>query len=433
MNQRNPGTIARACLTSLLALSALGVAFAARAQDAGPVPLLLERETSTGEPGGQRSALAKRGVELGLAVYQDVLSVVDGGLDTKTYAPGLIEPIVTLDLGRLLGWEGTRVFLRGLGMYGRDPAEGTGSLEAPSNLANAVQTFRLFEAWIERPLFDDALTVRAGLYAADAEFDVKETAGGFVIGGFGTGIDLSQSGQNGPCVYPTSCLGVRVKYEPAPHYYLQAAMLDGVAGDPDDPHGTHVTIDLDDEGVFTIGEVGYQRGADEGRFLRAALGVWYYTAPFDDLLEVDDGGDPRQRHAKPGVYALLEGELYREPGESTQGLSGLVRVGVADQDVYQVRSYASAGLADTGLFPGRDEDVTAFGLSVPINGSTFKTAARQAGTPVDDAEVALELTHYMQILSWLSLQFDAQYFINPGTDPAVDDALVLGLRTRVRF
>ena len=32
-------------------------------------------------------------------------------------------------------------------------------------------------------------------------------------------------------------------------------------------------------------------------------------------------------------YALLEGELMRERGQASQGLSGFLRLGVADQDV----------------------------------------------------------------------------------------------------
>jgi porin len=40
------------------------------------------------------------------------------------------------------------------------------------------------------------LSVVFGLYAADPEFDVKETAGVFLSGAFGTGLELSESGLN---------------------------------------------------------------------------------------------------------------------------------------------------------------------------------------------------------------------------------------------
>lgn len=414
-------------------LGTAGAGFGTTPAEADSDSPLFGRETITGTWGGHRTALAERGVEIGLAVYSEAFAVVDGGLETGRFYPGLVEPSLGLDLGRLSGWSGTHVFIRGLGMYGRDPVEGTGSLNVPSNLASEAQTFRLFDAWIERSFLDETFSARFGLHGLDAEFDVKETAGVFMNGGFGTGIDFSQSGRGGPCVYPSSCLGVRLRYQPTPSHYLQAAVMEGTAGDPDDPYGTGISFDYDEEGLFTIAEVGFLRGADEGRFLRAALGVWHYSAAFDDLLEVDASGDPRPRHMKPGFYALLEGELYREPDRPTEGLSGFVRIGTADPDVHQVRYHASAGLAGTGMFPGRGDDVTALGVSVPVNGSKFEAARRQAGAPVDDAELAIELTHYLPLLPWFSLQLDAQYIINPGTDPAVADALLVGLRCRFTF
>ena len=191
---------------------------------------LFERATLTGAWGGVRPSLAKRGVEIGIANWGDLMPVVSGGLERRTFYAGLFEPTLSVDLDRLLGWKGARIFVRGIGTYGNDPADGTESVQAPSNLANGVDTFKIFEAWIEQRCLDDTVALLAGLYAADTEFDVKETAGVFMNGGFGTGPDLSESGVNGPCVFPSSCVGVRVRYQPTPARYAQVAVLDGVAG-----------------------------------------------------------------------------------------------------------------------------------------------------------------------------------------------------------
>ena len=133
------------------------------------------------------------------------------------------------------------------------------------------------------------------------------------------------------------------------------------------------------------------------------------------------------------IYALLEGDLYREPGQYLQGLSGFLRVGVADETVNPIGSYAGAGLVYTGLFPGRAEDVLGLGVSAAFNGDDFKAAQAQAGTPVEDVETVVELTYWMPLLPWFSLQLDAQYISNPATDPALDDAVLLGLRYQVIF
>jgi porin len=47
------------------------------------------------------------------------------------------------------------------------------------------------------------------------------------------------------------------------------------------------------------------------------------------------------------------------------------------------------------------------------------------------AETALELTYLVAPAPWLSVQPDLQYVIDPGTDGALDDALVLGLRVQI--
>ncbi len=390
------------------------------------------RDELTGDWGGARSGFEERGIEPGIVITQDVMRVARGGIERRTVAPGLVEPTIAFDLDRLAGLEGTTAFVRGIGTYGRDPGEAAGSLNAPSNLANELSTFKLIEAWVERAFFDERLSLRVGLYSADAEFDVKETAGVFMNGGFGTGVDLSQSGVGGPCAFPTSCVGARLRLQATPAHYVQLALLDGVAGDPDKARGTQIRL-ARDEGALVLAEAGWQQGADVGRFVRWAVGAWHYTSRFDDVSAVDGDGNPLRRRGNQGLYALLEGELYREPGQVTQGLSGFVRIGVADRRVNPVDQYASAGLAYTGLIPGRDEDVTGIGVSVPIVGSRYRDAMRAAGTPVAAHEAAFELAHRMQLLPWLSLQLDAQYITHPGADPTLAAARLLGLRCQVTF
>jgi porin len=407
------------------------VGAAAPAAAETPFAALLERETLTGTWGGLRTTLAEKGVEIGLTNYGDLLSVVTGGRARRTTYSDLLEPTAAIDLDKLLGWKQGRLFFRGIGTYGADPSRSTGSISNPSNLANDVDTLKLFEGWVEQGLFEDILSFRVGLYAADTEFDVKDTAGVFMNSGFGTGRDLAESGLNGPCMFPTSCLGVRIKVQPVPDYYVQVAVLDGVAGDPNDPRGTHVKLS-DDDGVLVLTEIGYARRAPDARFVKAALGGWVYTTTFDDVKDVDSEGNPRRRHGSHGVYALLEGELFRE-AVRTRGLSGFLRVGYADPDVNQLEYFVVGGLAYTGLIPGRGEDVTGFGVLAGINGSKFRQAQERAGTPVAGEEVALEWNHRLQLLPWMSLELDAQYIINPGTSRATSDAFVAGFRHTVKF
>jgi porin len=421
------GVVAGLGIAALLALPGAARADSGRDSDA-----LASRATLTGDWGGQRSAWAERGIEFGVDVYGDTMAVTDGGEKRNAYYAGLVEAGAEFDLDALFGWPGTRAFVMAIGTFGADPADGAGSVHAPSNLANEVSTAKLLEAWIERDFFDGKLALLGGLYAVDSEFDVKETAGVFMNGGFGTGLELSETGLNGPCVYPTTCLGLRARYQPDDSRYLQLAVLDGVAGDPDDPRGTQIRLSSDD-GLLILAEGGIQRGADQGRFLRAALGAWHYTTDLETLVQPRPEGPARTMSGTQGVYALLEGDLYREPGQVTQGLSGFLRIGVADDRVNQFSHYVGAGLVYTGPFAGRSEDLLGIGVSAAFNGDDFKTAQRLAGTPVDDREVAIELTYWMPVLAWLSLQLSAQHILNPSTDPALENATLVGLRYQVTF
>jgi porin len=422
-------TIATAILASVLA-AALPTR-SARADDKAPTDDAQKfRDLLSSDWNGVRVDLAQRGVEFSLLATNDAIAIVDGGLEQANFFPGVVEPAVGLDLERLIGWKDTLMFVRAFGMYGRDPNEAAGALNSPSNIGNAVQTFRFYEAWIERRFLDDSLNLRAGLYATDSEFDAKGASAVFINSGFGTGVDLSQTGVNGPCIYSTGCLGARLRYSPTPAHYVQVAIVDAVAGDPDDPYGTHIEIG-NGEGVLVLGEAGYERSEPESRFLRAALGLWYYSSEFDDLLQVDADGGPTRSRASPGVFAFVEGELLRETPDGAQGLSSFLRGGLADPDVNAVEFFAAGGLTYTGLLPGRDMDVAGFGVLTAINGDESVRAGKLAGTPVDRAEVALEWTYWMPVTAGISLQFDVQYIVDPGADPAIDNVVVLGLRTRI--
>ena len=62
------------------------------------------------------------------------------------------------------------------------------------------------------------------------------------------------------------------------------------------------------------------------------------------------------------------------------------------------------------------------------NGNTFRRVQAALGSDFERHETAIELTYRVQAMPWLALQPDVHYIINPGTDPALDNAWVVGLR-----
>ncbi len=56
---------------------------------------------------------------------------------------------------------------------------------------------------------------------------------------------------------------------------------------------------------------------------------------------------------------------------------------------------------------------------------------RSLNPALNRAETALEFTYLVTPLPWLSVQPDVQYILDPSTDGAVEDALVVGFRLQI--
>lgn len=382
----------------------------------------------TGDWGGHRRVLAQRGLQISLENVGDMFSIRQGDSHDITYT-NLFSAAFSFDMERLANVSGGSAYLWIVDTAGDNPADVIGSIHAPSNIA-AASAVRLLEAWYEQSASDDRLGVLVGFYAVDSEFDFKATADIFINGSFGTGLELSESGLNGPSIFPVTSFGTRVRYDFSENVKARLAVLDGVPGEPDDPTATAVFDFSQSQGIFAIGELDWVNTPGDP-FRRIGLGAWHYTTTFDDVLDTQPDGEPVQRKGSSGFYGFVESMLVEEEGNPGQGLAGLVRVGVADQNVQQVAAYYGAGLVYRGLFPGRDEDSIGFGFSTAVNGDKFKQAQAQAGEPVTDSETEWVMVYAAKVNRWLRLQPVMQYIVHPGTNPKSNNAFLLGLRFSV--
>ncbi len=390
-----------------------------------------------GDWGGLRGSLADRGVAVELVGTSDVMGVISGGIEHDTEYLSDVDLMLTFETEPLLGWKGGTIFVYGLGLLNTgSPSENAGDTQTLDNI-DAPEEWKLYEAWIQQELLDGRMTLLAGLYDVAGEFDVMESASLFLNSSFGTGKDMSQSGRNGPSIFPSTSLGLRLDARPAPDSYVRIAVLDGVPGDPDDSRAGKGYFSLrSDDGVFCIGELGFLGGdaaAIEAPYTKVGLGGWYYSAKRDEIRGVDSEGHPRQSRGNYGVYLLAEGAVYREPQSPGRGLSAFARLGFADAERNEVAYYAGVGAVYTGLFRERPEDRLGLGVAAAFAGHEFERASEADGSAVKGAEVAIELSYRMQLTPWLSFQPDLQYVIHPGFDDHVDDALVLGARGELAF
>lgn len=402
-----------------------------------------------------RSHLDSRGITLETVNTTDTGSNINRKGRNSALVIGDIDLLLTLNAEKLVGWQGATLFLYGLGLYGGNIAEGRDA-QGVSNISGK-NTWKLFEAWYQQNVFQERLSLLAGLYDVTSEFDVISSASElFVNSSFGTNPTFALSGKNGPSTFPNASLGFRAQAKLTDNITLRAVVADGVPGDPpDNPDTTSVKLRHQDgillttELAYYVGKpdpqetVGQGVGAERPRRLvfrrlgraaalqydaKFALGGWFYTTDFDDLSERNSAGNPVKRNGTHGIYGLAEQLVYGEQGPGEQGLWLFGEVAYANPKVNRFSHYLGGGLVYRGLIPGRDFDETGFGFAIARNSSHYKDGQRQEGQRVSDQEVALEWTHTINLSPALTIQPDVQYIIHPNTDPTRNNALALIMR-----
>lgn len=385
-------------------------------------------ETLSGNWGGLRHSLYEKGVTVELTHKSDLLANISGGASHGSAWLANSEIAVNMDMDKLAGWNATTAFFQYHIQHGAKSIDNyTGSFAGVDNIESDTNAGQFFQAWLQKNSANDSLSVLAGLYAIDSEFHVTDTSGLFLQPPYGMSAEMAQArpNGNGPPVFPMGALGVRVKYSGS-DCYLQAALTDGVPGNPNNPQGTQIRLDNGD-GTLAVVEIGFTPRVKKGHYNKTALGLWRYTARANDLADFNALGNPLRRIDR-GAYILAERTLSAEQNDSTQGLSGFIRFGVANKDIHQVDWSASLGLNYQGLIDGRDNDKA--GIATTASHASNKYRMLNAG---ESSETVIEMTYRAQLQSWLAVQPLLQYIFNPNMNAALQDAWVTGVRLEVAF
>lgn len=260
-----------------------------------------------GDWGGRRRAMSDAGYDWEIVYKLDLIGKVSPS-GQKTYGLDNLDIKLALDGEKIAGVRGSSGLLYILSNRGGkrvaqgDHSAGLDNIETPAG----ANTTKLYQAWIQQTFLDERLSVLAGLYDLNSEFYVTESSSMFIQPVYGIGAEMGGTGQNGPSIFPTTSLALRAKAEAA-GYYLQAAVLDGVPGDPNNPHGTHVQFNRGDGALDVVEGAIPLSVADNAHDNKLALGIWRYTARFDDLADVDINGNPVKR-VSHGYYVRHGGK-----------------------------------------------------------------------------------------------------------------------------
>ena len=422
-------------------------------------PGFWQRDTITGDWGGLRTELEAQGIAFTVKYTGEVFANVQGGIKLGATYDGLFLPELDVDLEKLMGWHGASFSVSMVQGHGPALSQGwVGNLLNVSNDVAIPPATRLYNLWLQQNLFDDVLSVRAGMMNVDAEFITTLTGALFMNGSFGwpewTAADLPGGGP----AYPLSAPGIRVKLQAPQGFYLQSAVF---SGDPTGhsgsnspstsiPNGTLVSFT---GGAFIIAEGGYTINQDKdakGPPLALKLGGWYHTSThFQDqrfdtqgisLASPLSNGAPFNHHGDWGVYAIADGTI-------AGALSGFARIGAGSpNDRNLVNFYADAGLTYKGPIPARPDDTAGIAFAYARIGNNARGLDQDVqfftanpSFPVRDHEAVLEISYQAQVTPWMTLQPDLQRIFHPGgnvlnADSSLrKDALVLALRSTATF
>ena len=411
-----------------LALVLAGHCAFARAQS--PDPTKVERPT--------------QGVSASATYDGETVSDLSGGAKRGSTYHGSLQLQAAFDFERLFGWADTTGFLYGMGLHGGQPDDFTGAAQGVSSITGP-RGARLDEAWLQHNFLGNRLSLLGGRYDLNAEFYRLHSAALFLNSSFGMGPEFSQSGPAGPSVFPSTSLGARVQYKATPELVLRGAVLDGM---PYNRAGENATT-RNGNGVLIVSEAAYlerpgnaeprNRRLRTGRFSelppyddKYAIGLWHYTATFEDLSATATSGEPVQHRGSSGGYLLVDRLLTRSPDPSGPRIAAFLQLGIGDARVNRFGSYAGAGLVVSGLIPGRHDEL---GIAVASarNGSHYLEQQEQLGAPAQKSETVVELSYLAQISKSVAVQPDLQYVVHPNTDPAISNALAFLLRFEVSF
>ncbi|MFL6618742.1 MAG: carbohydrate porin [Povalibacter sp.] len=341
-----------------------------------------------------------------------------GGIDTGNRYLDNLDLTFDADGAQLFGVDGLEIFGYLLYNNGHSIDELSNAAQGISNI-ESTRALRLYELWTEWKFGAQDHSVRFGLYDLNSEFDSIEAAGLFINPSHGIGPDFSQSGENGPSIFPVTSLGLRARANTGA-WTFQAAVLDAVPGDPDHPDRTGMHLSSN-EGALLVGEMNYRVASG----VRIGTGYWRYTSDFSAIETT--GSTELTRSGNAGAYVLAESPLLLS-NENDRGMRVFARTGFAEDRINPIHRYYGAGAVYTGLTAQRPEDQLGFAIAVAKLGAPYIEVQQSNGFSATRYEYDFELTYRLDVNEWLTLQSDVQYMRNPGMDPSLKSAWALGLR-----
>jgi porin len=415
------------------------------AQDTAPpgplsLPVIPQRDYLAGDYDGIRTRLYERGVDI-FANYQgEIFGNLSGGAvldslgqtrDVASY-DGLLTLGVNLDLDKLVGWPGAKLYFSVLELHGSSLTHETlGDLAGFSNIYG-YNTIRLGEVYFEQSFFNNQLRIQAGQLLSHDEFFGNSYEGLFINGTLDEFTLLSANLPYSP-LFPMATPAMQFDLEPGKTFFLKAAIFSGsVQAQNVNRHSDTFPISKN-SGAFLFDEIGFHLNSDNG----GLPGTYSVAAFYHTGTGANVGYRPGAvKDGDYGIFFMADQMIWRqnnEAGKKGPALGVWTRIGGAPAERNLVTFYADGGLSLLAPLPGRNDDVLAVGAAcskVSHHASQFNQT--EGGQPLS-TESMLEVTYNLQLAPWWQLQPDFQYYLKPSAGIHAANAAVLGLRTTITF
>jgi len=411
-----------------MAILLSGAAVSARAQDGLFTLKNLEAAPASLEDGIK--SLGDKGVLFQFNYTGEQFANLSGGAGRGADYEGLVKISMSLDLQKLIQWNGATFYASMLYPHGNGLTDKyVHDYNVLSNI-DAYDSVRIFELWLQQAFFDGRFSIRVGQLTTDNDFFVSNNSALFINSVFGP-IGTAFHDVILP-TYPVGSEGTRLHDDITPSFYVQATAVDDNPGaqNYDDKHGTEFGPN-DSHGMLIFYEAGYTPVPSSGA---SGLMATYKLGGFVDTQFHPDISSGPTDHCDYAFYAVVDQPLYLAAGstkDAPQGLSGFTRLSYAPDQRNAVVYYFDTGFNYTGLLPGRPTDIFGVAFSFERLGTDLTL---DSGEPVlSHHEHVVEMTYLANLTAQFSLQPDFQYIINPGGVGRIPNAFVAGVRFNLSF
>ena len=387
-----------------------------------------------GDWDGKRTELAQKGIKFEANLVADAAYLADGGRNPHS------DPTVAsqlwlgsaFDMEKLAGWNGVNIRFVMTARQGQSTSiRDIQDANAPelANVQGAYgrgnQDSRLTELSIEKNFKDQGISVKVGRLGLGMDFNVM--ACDFVS----TAFCAAQMGKWQGNIWmntPVAQWAGRVKYQINPEMFTQIGVYEF---NPDNGNGQAEgqgwSLDTDNaDGVTIPVEVVWQPKSFINNLAGSyRLGGMYNTA--DDPANQKDIVTREGKNRTFAGWLAIEQQLL-STGEGKRGLHTFANFTWHDRVTNKIDNSQQIGMKYIGLLDHHPNDILGLGINrIHVN--------NRIDNPNLDAsaEYNIELNYAYNATPWLMLRPNIQYVINPGSSNNVDNALVLGLSSRIIF